>query len=329
MFIKILSLFYIINKSPILLFPGLGASKLIKGNLDIWPPRLPLFIFCHNKWIDLMINDCELRTLDFGDKNSLDLHTNIPLIIKKNFYEDIITKNENVYPIPYDFRLIHHKEYLEVFYEKVKLYIESFDKPIKILTHSSGGLLVHYFLSQQSDEWNKKYIQEVIHINVPFGGLIHTLENLIKTTQLNILVSKKLLKSLGAYIINMPNPNIIKPILIVDGKEIVDYYDYFNLKDIEQSKILMNEMIKSFDKPNKIKTKIIYTSNIKTSSIININNNKINVIKGLGDGVVPLSSLLYPLKWEQENLEIIHLPNYDHSTILFSKELDNILHNLR
>jgi hypothetical protein len=35
MFIKILSLFYLVNKSPILLFPGLGASKLIKNNLDV------------------------------------------------------------------------------------------------------------------------------------------------------------------------------------------------------------------------------------------------------------------------------------------------------
>ena len=314
--------------SPILLFPGLGGSKLVKNNIDIWPPKLPFFVFCHNKWIDLMIHDCELTTLEFGDKNSLDLHTNIPLIIKKNFYEDIITKHENVYPIPYDFRLIHNKEYIDTFYNKVKLYIESFDTPIKILTHSSGGLIVHYFISLQSDAWKEKHIQEVIHINVPFGGLIHTLENLVKTTQLNLLVSKELLKSLGAYIINMPNPNIIKPILIVDGKEIVDYYAYFNLKDVEKSKLLVHEMIESFDKPCIVKTTIIYTSNIKTSSIININNNKINIIKGLGDGVVPLSSLLYPLKWNQENLKLIHLPNYDHSSILFSKELDNLLHDI-
>jgi hypothetical protein len=239
-----------------------------------------------------------------------------------------MTKNENVYPIPYDFRLIHHKEYLDIFYNKVKLYIETFKEPIKILTHSSGGLLVHYFLSLQSDEWKGKYIKEVIHINVPFGGLIHTLENLVKRTRLNILVSKGLLKSLGAYIINMPNPNVIKPILIVDGKEILDYYKYFNLKDIEENKLMMYDMTQSFDKPCSVKTTIIYTSNIKTSSVININHNKIDIVKGLGDGVVPLSSLLYPLKWEQENLEIIHLPNYDHSTILFSKELDNLLHNI-
>ena len=32
-----------------------------------------------------MINDKELKTLEFGDKNSLDLHANIPLIIKKIF----------------------------------------------------------------------------------------------------------------------------------------------------------------------------------------------------------------------------------------------------
>ena len=317
------------NKSPILLFPGLGASKLVKNKLDVWPPKLSFFICHHNKWIDLMINDHTLKTLDFGDKNSLDLHTNIPLIIKKNFYEDIITKNEHVYPIPYDFRLIHKKEYINKFYDKVKIYIETFDKPIKILTHSSGGLLIHYFLSLQSNEWKEKYIQEVIHINVPFGGIVFTLENLIKKTILNMLVSKELLKSLGAYIINMPNPNIIKPILIVDGKEILDYYEYFNLKNLEENKLMIHEMIESFDKPCSVKTTIIYTSNIKTSSIININNKKINIIKGLGDGTVPLSSLLYPLKWNQENLEIIHLPNYDHSTILFSKELDNLLHNIK
>ena len=151
----------------------------------------------------------------------------------------------------------------------------------------------------------------------------------MKRTQLNFLVSKGLLKSLGAYIINMPNPNVIKPILIVDGKEILDYYKYFNLKDIEENKLMMYDMTQSFDKPCNVKTTIIYTSNIKTSSVININNNKIDIVKGLGDGVVPLSSLLYPLNWGQENLEIIHLPNYDHSTILFSKELDNLLHNIK
>jgi hypothetical protein len=318
----------LLNKSPILLFPGLGASKLIKGTLDIWPPKLFYFIFHRNEWINLMINSRELKTLEFGDKNSLDLHTNIPLIIKKNFYEDIMTKNENVYPVPYDYRLIHQKEYLNIFFDKVKIYIESFNEPIKILTHSSGGLLVHFFLSKQSVEWKDKHIQKVIHVNVPFGGLIHTLENLIIPTNLNLMVSKNLLKSLGAYIINMPNPNIIKPILIVDGKEIKDYYQYFNLKDMENSKMLIDEMVKTFDQPSNNKTTIIYTSNIATSSIININNNKINIVKGLGDGIVPLASLLYPLVWRDVNLEIIHLPNYDHSSILFSKELDNILHNL-
>lgn len=111
-------------------------------------------------------------------------------------------------------------------------------------------------------------------------------------------------------------------------KEIKDYYEYFNLKNIEQNKLMMTEMTQSFNKPCSVKTTIIYTSNIKTSSMININNNNIDIIKGLGDGVVPLSSLLYPLKWKQENLEIIHLPNYDHSTILFSKELDNLLHKI-
>ena len=93
MFIKFI-IFSLLLKPPILLFPGLGASRLVKDNVDIWPPKLSLFTLCHNKWINIMIHDRELKTLEFGDKNSLDLHTNIPLIIKKNFYEDIMTKNE-------------------------------------------------------------------------------------------------------------------------------------------------------------------------------------------------------------------------------------------
>lgn len=321
MFIKLLFLI-LTNNTPILLLPGLGGSRLIKNNIDIWPPKLSFFIFEHNRWIDQIINDKNLQTLDFGDKNALDLHTNIPLIIKKNLYEDIMSNNDNVYPIPYDFRLVNDIEYINMFNAKLKLYIESFNQPVKILTHSTGGLILHYFIYMQTEEWNNKHILEIIHVNVPFGGIIITLENLIKTTQLNLLVSKKLLKSLGAYIINMPNPKIIKPILIVDGKE-VDYYRYFNLTNTK-----IKDMIDSFDQKNDIKTTLIYSSNVKTSSIINIKNNKLHIIKGLGDGIVPLSSLLYPMSWNKKNLNIIHLPNYDHSTVLFSKELNNILHDL-
>ena len=78
-------------------------------------------------------------------------------------------------------------------------------------------------------------------------------------------------------------------------------------------------------KPNNVKTIIVYTSDKPTPQLITINNNKMKIIYGPGDGVVPLNSLLVPKKWTQHNLEFIHLPNFEHSNIFFSDQLINII----
>jgi hypothetical protein len=340
MFIKILKFLFTVNvtikKSPILLFPGLGGSKLVKSNIDIWPPKLKYYLFNYNNWLNStiinldnnnFIYDEDVKTLEFGDINALDLHSNIPFIIKKNFYEDIINSNHDVYPMPYDFRLLHNFNYINKLNCKIKKYIESFNKPVTLLTHSCGGLVVHYFLSKQNIFWKTKYINKVIYVNVPFGSLIVSLENLIKKTHINLFLNKEVIKSLGGIIINLPNKKIIKPILIVNNKEIDDYFTFFNLIDLENIIKKNYEFINSFSKTNNVKTILVYTSNVETSSIISINKNKISIIKGPGDGTVPLNSLLHPLSWKHHDLEIIHLPNYEHSSILFSKELLNIINN--
>lgn len=369
MFIKILKFFFNLNiitnqKNPILLFPGLGGSRLIMNeinniktstniktptniktttnikittninSIDIWPPKLKYYLFNYKKWLNNtivkfdgynFIYNLNVKTLEFGDLNALDLHSNIPYIIKKNFYDNIINSNHDVFPMPYDFRLLHNKKYVNNLNLKIKKYIESFDKPVTLLTHSCGGLVVHYFLSKQNMIWKCKHINKVIYVNVPFGSLIKSLENLITKTPLQYFMNKELIKSLGGIIINLPNNKIIKPILIVNNKEIDNYYMFFNLLDLEKIIKENNEIINSFSKSNNVKTILVYTSNVPTSSIININNNKINIIKGPGDGTVPLVSLLHPLTWKHHDLEIIHLPNYEHSSILFSKELINLL----
>ena len=103
-------IFTIIKAKPILLFPGLGGSRLIKGSIDIWPPRISYYIFHKKEWKNNIIYDNKnVTTLNFGDKNSLDLHSNLPYLIKKNLFEDIM-KYDNTHPIPYDFRLVHDKE---------------------------------------------------------------------------------------------------------------------------------------------------------------------------------------------------------------------------
>jgi len=329
--LKIINLFYIFNlviSGPILLFPGLGGSRLIKGTIDIWPPKSHYYLLNYNEWKKTIIYDNHnVTTFKFGDKKSLDLHSNVPYLIRKNLFEDIM-KNDNTYPIPYDFRLIHDKSYLKIFYKELEEYIKSFNQPITCLTHSSGGLVLHYFLYDKTDEWKSKYIKNVINVNVPFGGVIISLNEIIKKTFYNILISKDILISLGGLITNLPNVNVIKPILIVNGKEDNDYFNYFKLN--KEKRLYSNniEMIESFSKPNNVDTFIVYTTDNKTPSIINIQNNKIKIIYGPGDGTVPLASLLHPKIWNQENLKFYHLPNYEHSSVLFSKELLALITNI-
>jgi hypothetical protein len=327
--LKSLTILYLLNlivSRPILLFPGLGGSRLIKGNIDIWPPKLNYFLLNHNEWQYNIINNKNITTLNFGDKNSLDLKSNLPYLISKNLFDDIM-KHKNTYPIPYDFRLINDPIYLHNFYNKLDIYIESFNEPVDCLTHSTGGLVLHYFLYNKSKDWKKNHIRSVINVNVPFAGLIISINEIIKVTFHNTLIGKNVLKSLGGLLINLPNQNIIKPILIVDGKE-SNFFDYFKL-DNEKKKYYKNiQMIESFSKPNNVNTIIVYTSNRNTPSIISINNKNIKLLNGPGDGVVPLPSLLFPKKWNQKNLKFYHLANYEHSSILFSKELLSILDNI-
>jgi len=325
-----------LQKAPILIVPGLGGSKLIKDDIDVWPPTLKQFIFKRTSWLELATvkydektnnfnYDPDVKTLEFGNKDSLDLHTNLPFIIRRNFFDNIIKKNNNVYPIPYDFRLIHDKKYINNFFDKLKKYIETFNQPITMLTHSCGGLITHYFLYKQTNEWKTKHIKNIINVNVPFGGVLISLINLIKTTKISFLLSTKFLASLGGLIINLPNNKIIKPIIINEGIEIDDYYNFFKLEHLKKINDNNDEMFLSFSKPNNVSTCIIYTSEFKTPSIIQINKNKLNIIYGPGDGTVPLSSLLLPLKWKQHNLKIKHLPHFEHSDILFSNELQKII----
>jgi hypothetical protein len=330
--LRIINLLNILNfviscpTNPILLFPGLGGSRLIKGNLDIWPPKMHYYLLNYKEWKNTIMCDNNITTLDFGDKRSLDLHSNVPYLVRKNLFEDIM-KNDNTYPIPYDFRLIHNKSYLIKLYSKLEKYIESFDRPITCLTHSSGGLVLHYFLCNKSDEWKSKHIKNIINVNVPFGGVIVTLKQVIKNTFYNIIVSRDVLISLGGMIINLPNLNIIKPVLIVDGKENNDYFSYFNLAKEKTLYFNNIEMIESFSKSNNVNTIIVYTTENETPSIISIKNKKAKIIYGPGDGTVPLASLLHPQTWNQNNLHFYHLPNYEHSTVLFSKELLLLINN--
>ena len=85
-------------------------------------------------------------------------------------------------------------------------------------------LYLGYFLSKKSDDWKQKYIKNIVNVNVPFGGVIVSLRELIQNTFYNRLIGRDVLSTLGGLLVNLPNKNIIKPILLIDGKENDNYF---------------------------------------------------------------------------------------------------------
>ena len=342
----------IVKSSPILMVPGLGGSRLLLNNINIWPPTAYDYMFNYDNWKNNVINNNNVTTMEFGNVESLNLRAVIPLLVRRNYFDKII-KKKNTHAIPYDFRRIDDRDYLNLFYKNLESYIESFKEPVILITHSTGGILIHWFLYNKSKKWKEKYVNLVINVNVPFGGLIITLHDCFRLSIVNFFIGIDILKSLGGFIINMPNPKYIKPILCINGDQFDDYFAYFDLKDLENRYIKNKDMIESLSNSTDVKTCIVYSSDIKTPSCLSIEDfslknifleqiineyfwrkgkvsdsvaySRLKVIYGYGDGIVPLQSLLVPKSWEQTNLKFYNIKNHGHSDVLFSKELEDII----
>ena len=359
-----------ITETPILLFPGMGASRLfIRGEptrfsdfpnkkRQIYPPTVQNFICNFNEWkTHMKESKGGLTTMEFGDKNALALAPDTSflscLTYALNKYEKIL-KQPNTFAIPYDFRRVDEPLYIDELSTKICKYIESFEKPVILMGHSTGGLLVHWILHQQSKEWKDKWIDKVINVNVPFGGVVSALENCVRDdTNINRLIGRDVFKSLGSAILNLPNTKYIKEVLEVDGIVIDDYFNYFGFDDIKHKWLCNQNFIDSFSKSTGVETHIVYCTKyddaydesheIETETIIptdleyklckvfykntpiglQVNNGKITVKYGKGDGIVSLDSLMVPRFWEQSNLTFHHIPKYEHSSVLQHWNLQN------
>ncbi|KAJ3430425.1 phosphatidylcholine-sterol acyltransferase [Anaeramoeba flamelloides] len=102
----------------------------------------------------------------------------------KKFTENDYQKSKDLFALPYDFRVgaqnltnwfIELKQTIQLAYET------NGQQKVTILTHSMGGKIFTYFMSQsqQTQEWKDKYIQQWIPIAPALGGSFEPLETTI------------------------------------------------------------------------------------------------------------------------------------------------------
>lgn len=305
---------------PILLLPGMGGSRLMLNNKIMYPPKLIDYISNFQVWKEQIKHNKDIGTLPFGDKKSLDLQTSVKIFNIQNKYDDLM-KEPNVFPIPYDFRRIDDFQYLDIFFTELKTYIEKFRCPINAICHSSGGLIMHYFLHNQTPEWKENYIDTITNVNVPFGGIPLILELCTSNeTTLTRMIGTDLFRSIGASVINIPNSNCFSNVLTVNNEPIPDFLSYFGLDDIKKKREHIQPILDTFIKSTDVNTHIIYSNSTQKNTVIGFTKtgNTIHKIYGYGDDVVPIDSLLVPKLWDnQDKLTFRCLWGLSHSNIFY------------
>lgn len=328
------------ENTPILLFPGLGASRLISvaNGANVYPPHMSEYFMHFSTWKRrIMCDKPSLTTFPFGSPVALDLQSisqsNCAHRALSRTFTDInkydgIMRESNVYAMPYDFRRIDEEEYLHILFRDIKTYIESFERPISVIAHSTGGLLFHWFAHNQTPEWRAKWIRTVVNVNVPFGGVVTVLENCVfRDTILIRLIGSDVFQSLGATVINMPHPRYIPRILNIHGEWIEDYLEYFEMGDIKRRWMQphVQAMIASFSQSTGMDTHIVYSSETSNRTVVGFRKDpctgKYIRIYGDGDGVVSMESLMVPQCWtssagEESRVTFYAMPGMGHSSLL-------------
>lgn len=341
---KRILLFTMMMKKPIFIIPGLGGSVLYHKETkeEIWPPTIfNIKNFKENFRTSYkenqFISNHPLETGEIGDCSSIYGSKKwMSWIVGHNYLHTIISffKKENhpVSCIPYDFRIIGNKEYRSILYKKLKKeiedYKEKYSEKIILLTHSLGGLFIHFFLLEQTEEWKTRYIDKLITINCPYEGSIRAFDILLKNKiDKPILNTIDYIEDISPFLWLIPNPYTSPNQLILKNKthtiyhhnitsllpkylkDRIDYHFHFFLKNIKYQ--------------NNIPTYIIHSSNIPTKLYLD------SFIEEDGDGLIPMKSLLFPQDWKNQSyIHFINIPNEEHTHILQSSILLDTLKKL-
>jgi pimeloyl-ACP methyl ester carboxylesterase len=282
-----------------------------------------------------------------GSLDEIRIDTRSTYLLTKNvYYSGLIKRLEKdghqVLALPYDFRYIHHPEY---FYDLYKHFTTFFEQqyaiqqePMVVVCHSLGGLVFHHYLtSHAADAWTRKHIEKVYFVNVPMGGtpfsfysiidnILHSREEMVMlssapSAQILPFFSKRVkdLPLFGGFYMSFPIGK--DPFFRKNGIS----YDRSNVHHIfrrHDDVLEQLDLFQTYHEPYRVADisiphNIVYSTGYNTTTFIDADTKKL--IKGDGDGLIPVSSLLWPEKqWpssERNKRHVIHIPNMDHSRI--------------
>ena len=316
-------------KSPIIFIPGSFCSllevrvnttlqpicpksldnqwTLLWLNVRLWEPE---FLPCFHRIIQFVFNSStnsfenpigvEVRLLKNSTTGSfLDGLLWEYVGLDKMFYHFIKTFNYtdklNLHSVPYDFRRGTNESLYE-FIRNLKQLIEftynrNENQSVHLISHSTGGSMVLFFLSQQSQQWKGRFIQTWISLSGNLAGEVDNFEDILRGF-VSPMIPKEILQTWDFYAWRLPEPFVFgsKRLLIQTTRKNYTSFDIqqflidINATDLAQIYPQTASILGDLPAPN-VDTYCFYGVNVSTPIAYRIDEkNRLETIHGWGDG---------------------------------------------
>ncbi len=353
--LKFLSfLFFQSSTAPVALVPGFGGSVIYSSDRQVlWPPKVldliqyPQYFYnigCHYQNSEFILN----TNTTMGELGNLDgvkiVNKWIAPIVQHGYFDDMIETLYKIYcpdclyGFPYDFRLIGNRPYRKKFYQEMRRYIEKLRKKhsqkVVLVAHSLGGLLIHDFLSQQSDAWLEKNIGKAIFVSCPWEGTVNALKLLLnEKVYIKNIHREVVLPYLRYYsCLLLLLPSTLQKVIYEsnDGQQVTtdnisEYWKDHNV--IPHRAHHFDDVIQSLEAKPKVEYHVIFGNGHSTPTKILQDENTLIFDPGDGDGVIEMESLEGFQKWASPCYSHV-LSGEEHTKILKSPAFLELLYKL-
>ena len=319
--------------SPIIFVPGSFCSLLeVRINTTL-QPSCPLAF--HNQWLLLWLNlrlvdpthlacfeqifrfSYNASSNSFVDPPGVETRT-VPRTSDASFLQGLLWEyvelekflthftrrfhyadGVNLRSMPYDFRRGNEKSLL-TFTQNLKILIESTyaensNSSVTLISHSTGGSMTLFFLSQQDQQWKDRYVRRWISLSGNIAGEVDNIQSVIQGF-LSPIVSASVLQSWDFFAWRLPEPLIYgservlvqTPSRNYTSFQMLDLLQAMNATDLARLYPQASALLGSLPPPN-VSTYCFFGANISTavayrSASDHFDDGQLQTIEGSGDG---------------------------------------------